>query len=72
MKEIALQDIQGFRIGNAQDELGGTGCTVLIFPDSYFLTARPAASIFAAAGRPAGSRSSSIRRRQRREFMPYC
>ena len=33
MKEIALQDIQGFRIGNAQDELGGTGCTVLIFPD---------------------------------------
>ena len=33
MKEIAFQDIQGFRIGSAQDEQGGTGCTVLIFPD---------------------------------------
>ena len=33
MKEITLQDIGGFRIGSAQDERGGTGCTVLIFPD---------------------------------------
>lgn len=33
MKEIALQDIHGFRIGSAQDSQGGTGCTVLIVPD---------------------------------------
>lgn len=33
MKPISLQEIKGFRIGSAQDERGGTGCTVLIFPD---------------------------------------
>ncbi len=33
MQEIPLQQIKGFQIGSAQDEAGGTGCTVLIFPD---------------------------------------
>lgn len=30
MKEIKINEIEGFRIGNAQDEKGGTGCTVII------------------------------------------
>lgn len=30
MKEIKITDINGIRIGNAQDEAGGTGCTVII------------------------------------------
>lgn len=33
MKEIKLTDIQGFRIGNAQNSEAGTGCTVVICPD---------------------------------------
>ncbi len=32
MKEIKFMDIGGFRIGHAQDEIGGTGCTVFL-PD---------------------------------------
>ena len=37
MKEIdmlAMARTNGFRLGNAQDRQGGTGCTVLVFPDS--------------------------------------
>lgn len=37
MKEIEIMDMartNGFRLGNAQDRQGGTGCTVLVFPDS--------------------------------------
>lgn len=30
MKEIAISDIKGFKIGNAQDVHKGTGCTVII------------------------------------------
>lgn len=30
MKEIRINEIEGFRIGSAQDEKGGTGCTVII------------------------------------------
>ena len=30
MKEIKITDIEGFRIGNAQDMKGGSGCTVII------------------------------------------
>ncbi|MDD4200962.1 MAG: peptidase S58 family protein, partial [Eubacteriales bacterium] len=30
MKEISIRQIPGFRIGNAQNEKGGTGCTVII------------------------------------------
>lgn len=30
MKEISINEIEGFRIGNAQDIEGGTGCTVII------------------------------------------
>ena len=33
MKEICITDIEGIRIGHAQDEKLGTGCTVLITPD---------------------------------------
>lgn len=32
MQEIRLQDIEGFRIGSAEDAEGGTGCTVIICP----------------------------------------
>ncbi len=32
MNPIAITDIQGIRIGNAQNKDGGTGCTVLISP----------------------------------------
>ena len=31
MKRIPIEEIEGFRIGNAQDISGGTGCTVIIF-----------------------------------------
>ena len=37
MKEIdmlAMARTNGFRLGNAQDRQGGTGCTVLVFPES--------------------------------------
>ncbi len=37
MKEIdmlAMARTNGFRLGHAQDRQGGTGCTVLVFPDS--------------------------------------
>ena len=30
MKEIRLQDIEGFRIGSAENSEAGTGCTVII------------------------------------------
>ncbi len=30
MKEIPIENIEGFRIGNAQDKTGGSGCTVII------------------------------------------
>lgn len=30
MKEININEIENFRIGNAQDEKGGTGCTAII------------------------------------------
>ena len=30
MKEINISEIEGFKIGNAQDDIGGTGCTVVI------------------------------------------
>ena len=30
MKEISINDIENIRIGNAQDIIGGTGCTVII------------------------------------------
>ena len=33
LREISLQDIQGFSIGSSEDAAGGTGCTVLICPD---------------------------------------
>ncbi len=33
MKEIHITDIAGFQVGNAQNDEGGTGCTVLICPD---------------------------------------
>lgn len=29
-KEISITDIPGFQIGHAQDEVGGTGCTVIL------------------------------------------
>lgn len=31
MKEISVLDMKGFRLGNAQDTVRGTGCTVLLF-----------------------------------------
>lgn len=34
MQEINFTDIGGFCIGNAENRKAGTGCTVLIFPDS--------------------------------------
>lgn len=33
MRNISLFDIGQFRLGHAQDEQGGTGCTVIICPD---------------------------------------
>ena len=30
MKEIQINDLQDFMIGHAQDEKGGTGCTVIL------------------------------------------
>jgi L-aminopeptidase/D-esterase-like protein len=33
MKEIKINDISGFKIGHAQNEEGGTGCTVIICED---------------------------------------
>ena len=30
MKEINIADIDGIKIGHAQDRIGATGCTVLI------------------------------------------
>jgi len=30
MKEISISDIENFRIGNAQDKEGGTGCTAIL------------------------------------------
>lgn len=30
MKEIQITEIEGFRVGNAQQETAGTGCTVII------------------------------------------
>ena len=30
MKEIKITDIKGIKIGNAQDIIGGTGCTVIL------------------------------------------
>ena len=30
MKEINIADIDGIRIGHAEDKIGATGCTVLI------------------------------------------
>lgn len=33
MKEIKLQDIAGFQIGNADNQHAGTGCTVIICPE---------------------------------------
>lgn len=32
MREININEIQGFSIGNAQDEKGGTGCTAILCP----------------------------------------
>ncbi len=29
-REIPIESIEGFRIGNAQDAVGGSGCTVII------------------------------------------
>ncbi|MBR6399868.1 MAG: P1 family peptidase [Firmicutes bacterium] len=33
MREISITDIEGIKIGQAQDMAGGTGCTVFIAPD---------------------------------------
>lgn len=33
MNEISILDVGDFRLGNAQDTVGGTGCTVLVFPN---------------------------------------
>ncbi|MGM9567392.1 MAG: P1 family peptidase [Clostridia bacterium] len=33
MKEIDIRSIEGFYIGNAQDEKGGTGCTAIYCPE---------------------------------------
>lgn len=30
MKTISIKDIEGIRIGNAQNFTGGTGCTVIL------------------------------------------
>lgn len=32
MKEIKLQDIEGFQIGSVENKEGGTGCTVIVCP----------------------------------------
>lgn len=32
MKEIQITDIKGIKVGHAQDEKGGTGCTVILCP----------------------------------------
>ena len=32
MKEIKIQEIEGFKIGSAQNIEGATGCTVIIAP----------------------------------------
>ena len=32
MKEITITDIDGFFVGNAQDQEGGTGCTAILCP----------------------------------------
>lgn len=33
-KEISFSDIEGVRVGNAQDDKAKTGCTVLVFPQT--------------------------------------
>ncbi len=33
MKEIGIMEVGGFRVGHAQDEVGGTGCTVILCDD---------------------------------------
>lgn len=33
LKEIKINEIPGFRIGNAQDEIGGSGCTAIVCPE---------------------------------------
>ena len=33
MKEISIHELDGFYIGNAEDQEGGTGCTVILSPD---------------------------------------
>ena len=33
MKEISIKEIEGIKIGNAQDKKGGTGCTVILCPE---------------------------------------
>lgn len=36
MTEISIREIDGFRIGNAQDIKGGTGCTAIVCPQGAF------------------------------------
>ena len=36
MKEIKITDIEGIKIGQAQDRTGGTGCTVFIAPNGAY------------------------------------
>lgn len=36
MKEINIQDIEGFKIGNAQNIEGGTGCTAVVCPQGAY------------------------------------
>ena len=70
MKEIdmlAMARTNGFRLGNAQDRQGGTGCTVLVFPDSA-----PCAVDVRGGGRPAGNRNCSVLWRLRRASTPSC
>ena len=38
-REISIEEIEGFRIGNAQDAEGGSGCTEMCIRDRWKYTA---------------------------------
>lgn len=55
MREIAIQDVAGFKIGQVQDEVAGTGCTVVL------CDAGMAAGLDVRGGGPASRESELLR-----------
>ncbi len=55
MREIAIQDVAGFKIGQAQDKVAGTGCTVVL------CDAGMAAGLDVRGGGPASRESELLR-----------